>query len=396
MQDNLPVIDATSELNAAIILETGDFFLGKGVGHKGSVEGEICFNTSMTGYQEILTDPSYTGQIINFTTPHIGNVGTNSYDYESKTNGAKGLVLRSTISQPANFRSELAFNDWLIKYGIVGIADVDTRAITKIIRERGVCNAVISFVDEGDEINIATLLNKIRKLPPLLNVDLAVNVTSKRSHIYKRKSQQFGRFVNHNNEPEHHVIVVDFGVKENILNLLCEQNLKLEIVPATTKAEKIIERNPDGVFLSNGPGDPAATGNYAIAMIRKILEAKIPIFGICLGHQLLALASGLKTEKMFQGHRGANHPVFNLSEQTVEITSQNHGFCVMKDDCPEHVEITHLSLFDDTVEGIELKNTPAFSVQYHPESSPGPHDSKYLFAKFKNLIEQSKCQKEKI
>lgn len=384
--NNLPVITATSELNAALVLEGGAFFLGKGIGKIGQAKGEICFNTSLTGYQEILTDPSYTGQIITFALPHVGNVGVNSYDCESDTTGACGLVVRDEVTQASNFRSESHFNDWLTAQNITGISGVDTREITTTIRGGGACNAIVSYVEDGEEINIAQLLEEVKNIPLLSGQDLASEVSCKERYTWEHESDQSEEKAT----TPYKVVVIDYGVKHNILNSLLAEGLQLKVVPADTKVSEILALEPDGVFLSNGPGDPAATGKFAIEIIQEIIVAGIPVFGICLGHQLLALASGLKSIKMHQGHRGGNHPVLFLDKSTVEITSQNHGFCITDEDLPDNVEVTHISLFDKSVEGLRRKDVPAFSVQYHPESSPGPHDSKYLFSDFVKLIEENK------
>lgn len=395
MTNNLPVITATSELNAALILESGAFFLGKGIGKIGEVEGEICFNTSITGYQEILTDPSYTGQIVTFSLPHVGNVGANRYDCESQEHGACGLVIRDEPSKASSFRSEIDFNEWLISKNITGISGIDTREITIKIRENGACNAIIVFTEEGQTIDLQKYLTKVRNSESLAGQDLASKVSCKESYAWQRYTEQFGKNIVLKESGIYKVVVLDFGVKENILNCLLREDLQLEIVPANTSFADIKAKNPDGVFLSNGPGDPAATGEVVIPVIKEILAAKIPVFGICLGHQLLALASGLKTTKMHQGHRGANHPVLFVQNKTVEITSQNHGFVVPMEGLSENIEVTHISLFDQTIEGLRLKDAPAFSVQYHPESSPGPHDSKYLFKEFVRLIAESRNQNAK-
>lgn len=395
-------LTANKNYNAALCFSDGTFFLGKGFGKKGEVCGEICFNTAMTGYQEILTDPSYAGQIITFTFPHIGNVGCNKDDNEAQKVFCRGLIIRENITEDSNFRSEVHFNEWLESKGLTGISGIDTRQLTRFIRTKGAGNAVIAFVAEGKELDIKKLSAKLKDLPTLNGTELCSKVTTKKSYKWKSKTIDLASPLatqwtpapankNHN----YKVVVMDYGVKENILNCLVDYGFEIIVMPATASFEEIMQHKPDGVFLSNGPGDPFATSQYAVPVIRKILDKNIPIFGICMGHQLLSIASGLNTTKMFQGHRGANHPVKNLQSGMVEITSQNHGFCVSKENISSNVEITHLSLFDNTVEGIRRKDKPAFSVQYHPESSPGPHDSRYLFKQFTTLIDQSKAKTAK-
>jgi carbamoyl-phosphate synthase small subunit len=407
---------ANKNLNAVLCLSDGSFFFGKGVGKKGETHGEICFNTAITGYQEILTDPSYAGQIINFTFPHIGNVGCNNDDNEAQKVFCHGLVIREDITQDSNFRSKSHLNTWLVKHGLTGISGIDTRALTRTIRTKGAGNVIIAFVAEGKELDTKKLTAKIAKLPTLNGMELCSKVSTKKvykwtpqqvrgdtvSSKYSTLSTSHSKLVTPHllrgpstNLPEkfthgYNVVVMDYGVKENILNCLVDHGFKITVLPAQSSFAEILKHKPDGVFLSNGPGDPFATSQYAAPVIRKILENKIPIFGICMGHQLLSIAAGLSTTKMFQGHRGANHPVKNLKKGVVEITSQNHGFCVPQENMPSNIEVTHISLFDNTIEGIRLKNRPAFSVQYHPESSPGPHDSRYLFEQFIELISNTK------
>ncbi len=383
-----PIIDATKELNAVLVFADGRCFFGKGIGAFGKVFGELCFNTALSGYQEILTDPSYTGQIITFTMPHIGNVGVNKDDNESMQKYANGLVVREEISSDANFRSENNFNYWLEKNNITGISSVDTREITLLLRENGAKNAMIFYAKEGEQINIKQLAEQVKKIPSLEGVELSsqISVTENSkwqnlSYKYLAPTKSFKNIFN--------VVVVDYGVKNNILNCLLINGCNLTIVNCRTCAEDILKLNPDGVFLSNGPADPEANSQYSTKIIQKLLASNIPIFGICMGHQLLALALGLKTVKMAQGHRGANHPVQNLVTKKVEITSQNHGFCVLDENLPDNVEITHKSLFDNSIEGIKLTNKPVFSVQYHPESSPGPSDSRYLFKEFIELMKKN-------
>ena len=385
---------ANSDIDAVLCVSDGGYVFGKGVGEFGETIGEICFNTAITGYQEIITDPSYAGQIITFTFPHIGNVGCNDEDIEASLAHCKGVILKSEITDQSNFRSEIEFNDWLKKQNLTGISGVDTRSLTRKIRHNGACNAIIAFVEQGEEIDTDKLIAKIKDLPTLDGMELASKVTTKQAYQFKEK--KISKFLQNQQNSQadngYKVVVVDFGIKNNILNDLLDYGFSLQVVPANATYAQIAQYKPDGVFLSNGPGDPFAVAQYALPMIKEVLANKIPIFGICMGHQLLSTASGLTTEKMHQGHRGANHPVKNLSNNIVEITSQNHGFCVSKQNIPENVKISHISLFDNTIQGIELTDRAAFSVQYHPESSPGPHDSKYLFAKFKELIDKSKCQ----
>lgn len=382
-----------SKRDAALIFSDGTCFYGHGIGKKAVTTGEICFNTAITGYQEILTDPSYSGQIITFTFPHIGNVGTNNKDIEANSINARGLVIREPITNPANYRSQEHLNSWLEKNNLTGISGIDTRKITKLIRAKGASIVAIIYSDKIDEDLIKKTVAEIKKSPDLNGVELAAKASENRQYRWSEegKWQQNQNSYNAISDKKLKVVAIDFGAKLNILRCLTEVGCDVEIVGAKTTFEEIMAHNPDGVFLSNGPGDPAATGEYAIPTIQKILEKNIPLFGICLGHQLLALAIGAKTFKMHQGHRGANHPVQNLKNKKVEITSQNHGFAVDKNSLPETAEVTHVSLFDQTVEGLCLKNRPAFSVQYHPESSPGPDDSFYLFEDFKALMEKNVC-----
>jgi carbamoyl-phosphate synthase large subunit len=382
-----------NKINAVLCLSDGSYFFGKGIGKKGKTIGEICFNTATTGYQEIITDPSYCGQIITFTFPHIGNVGCNQNDLEAKNPSCKGIVIREEITADSNFRSEIDLNQWLEKNNLTGICGLDTRALTKKIRTNGAQNAVIYFGNLDELIDTEKLISEISSMQDLNGAELCSQVSTKSSYNWNKSNfslEKKSKKYNHN----YKVVVIDFGVKQTILGCLFECGFEVIVVPAKTSFEEILKHNPDGVFLSNGPGDPMATSQYASEVIRKILAKKIPIFGICMGHQLLSIAAGLKTEKMFQGHRGANHPVKNLQTGMVEVTSQNHGFCVSAENIPSNIEITHISLFDNTIEGIRLKDSPAFSVQYHPESSPGPHDSRYLFEQFISLIESSKNSSE--
>lgn len=378
--------------NAVLIFADGTRFYGYGIGNYGVAIAEICFNTSITGYQEILTDPSYFGQIINFTFPHIGNIGVNNNDIEAKKVRASGLIIRDDITNPSNYRSQNHFQDWLKLNKLTGICSVDTRLITQKIRKDGANNVAIIYDQDLNEDIIEKTLSKIKNATDLNGVELALKASENQHYNWndEAKWMQNKNNYNQNNIKKYLVVAIDYGAKLNILRCLNEVGCDVKIVPADATFEDIMKYQPDGVFLSNGPGDPAETAKYTTKTIKKVLENKIPLFGICLGHQLLALATGAKTTKMVQGHRGANHPVQNLKNSKVEITSQNHGFCVDKNSLPKNVEITHISLFDGSIEGIKLNDCPAFSVQYHPESSPGPSDSFYLFKEFVELIDNSK------
>ena len=337
---------------AALILADGKVFFGKGLGKTGSTTGEICFNTGLTGYQETITDLSYAGQIITFTFPHIGNIGTNDEDNESVIPSAKGIVIREDITSPSNFRNELPLNDWLKKKKLTGICGVDTRALTRHIRLHGAQNATIAFFAEDRTIDIQAITEKTAQYPSLKGMELAEGVSLKESTKWTQGKWKLGKGFSENKNAKYKVVAIDYGAKLNIVRCLAEVGFDVTIVPSTTSAADILKHKPDGVFLSNGPGDPAATGEYALPILKELIDTDLPIFGICLGHQLLSLALGCTTTKMHQGHRGANHPVKDLATGKVEITSQNHGFVVTKNALPEDVEITHLSLFDDTVEGI--------------------------------------------
>lgn len=376
---------------AVLVLEDGTIFRGKGIGAEGTNTGEICFNTSMTGYQEILTDPSYAGQIITFTFPHIGNTGTNPEDIEAVNPAARGLIIREDITSPSNWRNTSHFDEWLKSYDIPGICGIDTRALTRHIRDHGAPKGIICHNQKG-EFDIEDLAHQAKEWPGLEGLDLAKEVFCSQSYSWNETKWAQENGYGKQESPEFHVVVMDFGVKRNILRSLASSGCSVTVVPGSTNADEILSRKPDGIFLSNGPGDPAATGEYAVPTIQNLLETDIPVFGICLGHQMLALALGGKTEKMHLGHRGANHPVSNLQEGKVEITSQNHGFKVIPGTLPENVEETHISLFDNSNEGIKVKNRPVFSVQYHPEASPGPQDSSYLFEQFaKNMKKRRKA-----
>ncbi len=378
--------------NAILVFPDGSHFYGYGIGKKATTTGEICFNTAITGYQEILTDPSYCGQIITFTFPHIGNVGVNLSDIESKTPKACGLIIREAITNPSSYRSQEHFNNWLVKNNLTGISGVDTRKITKLVRAYGAKTVAIIYQDEISEKTIADAVALLAKSADLNGVELAAVASLNQQYQWGAEGawNQFKNSYHSVAAKKFKVVAVDYGAKLNILRCLTEVGCNVTVVGAKASFAEIMSHNPDGVFLSNGPGDPAATGVYAIPVIQEILRNNIPLFGICLGHQLLALAIGATTSKMHQGHRGANHPVQNLKTGKVEITSQNHGFCVDAGSLPVNAEITHLSLFDGTVEGLRLKDKAAFSVQYHPESSPGPSDSFYLFEDFIRLIEVAK------
>tara|TARA_Y100000748_G_scaffold261525_1_gene229655 strand:+ start:661 stop:1839 length:1179 start_codon:yes stop_codon:yes gene_type:complete len=367
-----------------LILENGAVFQGFAIGAKKSVVGEVCFNTSMTGYQEIISDPSYAGQIINFTFPHIGNVGTNLDDSETYKPFVNGIIINCDISEPSNFRSIKHFDLWLKKNDIPGLCNIDTRSLTSLIRSNGAPKGCVNTLGKRGN-SVKKNLDQIIKWPGLNGLDLAKEVSCKEIFTWNPKKTK----------SKLKIVAIDYGIKHNILNSLQKFNTEIIIVPANTRSEKILEFNPDGIFLSNGPGDPKATGKYAIPIIKDLIKSNIPIFGICLGHQLVSLAFGAKTKKMFQGHRGANHPVKNIQTQKVEITSQNHGFVVTEESIPSSIKVTHKSLFDGTIEGIKHKSKDIFSVQYHPEASPGPHDSHYLFKKFIEMINKNKKNAKK-
>ena len=383
-----------SQKNTGIlVLENKKIFKGIGIGYQGEATGEVCFNTSLTGYQEIISDPSYAGQIINFTFPHIGNVGTNKEDFESDRIWTKGVVFNSEITSPSNYRSFQHLDAWLKKNKIVGITGLDTRSLTNFIRDKGAPKGTIAYSNKS-KFHINKLINSTIKWSGLKNLDLAEKVTTQKNYIWKglktwRKEHGYRK----NNQNSFHVVAIDYGIKKNILRYFSDFKCKVTVVSCKTSAEKILSLKPNGVFLSNGPGDPAATGKYAIQIIQNLIKKKIPLFGICLGHQILALALGGKTKKMKLGHRGANHPVKNLISENVEITSQNHGFEVVRENLPKNIQITHKSLFDNSIEGIRLKNNPVFSVQYHPESNPGPQDSVYLFQEFINNMKKNAKKK---
>ncbi len=376
---------------ALLVLADGTVIEGQGAGATGIAVGEVCFNTAMTGYQEILTDPSYAGQIITFTFPHIGNVGTNDEDMESPSlaAGVRGCVLRASITAPSNWRAAQHLDAWLKARGIIAITGVDTRALTALIRENGMPHAVIAHDPDG-RFDVEALKREAAAWPGMVGLDLAKEVTAGQSYAWDETEWRWGEGYGRQESPRFHVVAIDYGLKRNILRELATAGCKLTVVPATATAEEILERKPDGVFLSNGPGDPAATGVYAVPEIRKLVDSGLPLFGICLGHQMLGLALGGTTAKMHQGHHGANHPVKDFTTDKVEITSMNHGFAVDRDSLPATVEETHVSLFDGSNCGLKVKDRPVFSVQYHPEASPGPQDSHYLFTRFVALMEARK------
>ncbi|KAA1058524.1 glutamine-hydrolyzing carbamoyl-phosphate synthase small subunit [Azospirillum argentinense] len=384
-QSILPAGDAGA-YTGVLVLADGTVFKGRGIGAVGDSVGEVCFNTSMTGYQEILTDPSYAGQIITFTFPHIGNTGANPEDIETVTPAARGLILRADVTDPSNWRATRHLDDWLKSYGLVGLAGVDTRRLTRRIRDLGAPNGVVAHAPDG-KFDLDALVAKAKGWPGLEGMDLAKDVSCRQTYGWDEGAWTLGAGYATQVSPRFHVVAIDFGAKRNILRCLAAAGCKVTVVPGTATVEDVMRHKPDGVFLSNGPGDPAATGEYAVPTIKGLLDTGLPMFGICLGHQMLSLALGAKTKKMPLGHRGANHPVKDLASGRVEITSQNHGFVVMEETLPADAEVTHVSLFDGTNEGIRLKNKPVFSVQYHPEASPGPQDSHYLFDRFVALMD---------
>ncbi|HEX4183429.1 MAG TPA: glutamine-hydrolyzing carbamoyl-phosphate synthase small subunit [Caulobacteraceae bacterium] len=385
--------DLLPGVTGVLALADGTILQGIGVGATGEAPGEVCFNTAMSGYQEILTDPSYMAQIVCFTFPHIGNVGVNLEDVEQFGQGAatsaRGAIFRDVPTPPANWRAHGDLETWLKRRGVVALAGVDTRALTLAIRERGMPNAVIAHEPDG-KFDLEALVEKARAWPGILDLDLAKDASSLQPFQFEEGLWSWPEGYAKPDDPKYEVVVVDYGIKRNILRSLNSVGARVTVVPATTTAEEILARNPDGVVLSNGPGDPAATGEYAVPQIRKLVESGKPLFGICLGHQMLALAMGARTRKMDQGHHGANHPVKDLTTGKVEIVSMNHGFTVDRDSLPAPVQETHVSLFDGTNAGIALKDRPVFSVQHHPEASPGPTDSLYLFERFARLMDETR------
>lgn len=385
----VPLDWSTKPTTARLVLADGTVIEGEGLGATGSAVGEVCFNTAITGYQEVLSDPSYAAQIVTFTFPHIGNVGANGEDSETSNlamrAGVRGCVLRASVTDPSNYRAVEHFDQWLKARGIIAISGVDTRALTAVIREGGMPNAVIAHEPSG-KFDLARLEAEARSWPGLLGLDLVPEVTCGQSYAWDEMRWVWGKGYGRLADPQFHVVAIDYGLKRNILRCLASAGARVTVVPATATAEDVLARNPDGVFLSNGPGDPAATGVYAVPVIRKLVASGLPVFGICLGHQMLALALGARTAKMHQGHHGANHPVKDTTTGKVEITSMNHGFAVDRASLPKGVVETHVSLFDGSNCGIRLEGKPVFSVQYHPEASPGPQDSHYLFAQFAAMM----------
>ncbi len=372
---------------AALVLADGTVLWGKGLGAAGNTVGEVVFNTSMTGYQESLTDPSFAGQIITFTFPHIGNVGANAEDIESANPPVRGCILRADITQPSNWRASRSLDAWLAAHNIPGISGIDTRALTRRIRDIGAPNGVLAHAPDGN-FDLEALVAQAAAWPGLEGMDLAKDVSCTQQYGWDETLWTLGQGFGRQENADLHVVAVDYGAKRNILRCLANAGCRVTVVPAETTLEQVMSHKPDGVFLTNGPGDPAATGIYAEPMIKGVLKSGVPLFGICLGHQMLARALGGTTGKMPIGHRGANHPVKDLTSGKVEITSQNHGFVVIEESLPAGVKVTHRSLFDGSVEGLEVEGKPVFSVQYHPEASPGPMDSHYLFDKFVRLMKR--------
>ncbi|MDE8653634.1 glutamine-hydrolyzing carbamoyl-phosphate synthase small subunit [Novosphingobium album (ex Liu et al. 2023)] len=369
-----------------LVLADGHVLWGRGFGAVGEAVGEVCFNTAMTGYQEVMTDPSYAAQIVTFTFPHIGNVGINDEDLESRVDGAVACVVREDVTLASNFRSRGEFGPWLASKGKIGLAGIDTRALTRRIRMAGAPNAVIAH-DPAGKFDVPALLKRARDWPGLEGMDLAKLVSRQTAQDWEGSTWTLGKGYGRSaHDPRPHVVAIDYGAKDNIFRNLVKAGARVTVVPAETPLDAVLALEPAGVFLSNGPGDPAATGAYAVPVIQGLLERDIPVFGICLGHQMLALAAGGTTAKMFQGHRGANHPVKRLADDVVEITSMNHGFAVDNVSLPDAIEETHVSLFDGTNCGIAIRGKRAFGVQYHPEASPGPQDSFYLFEKFVEMM----------
>ena len=395
MQGSRPPADWSQRTRTArLLLDNGMVLEGYGVGATGMAVGEVCFNTAMTGYQEVLTDPSYAGQFITFTFPHIGNVGANGEDEEQLPpgqgfEGARGLIVKADITDPSNWRAHQHLDAWLKARNIIGLCGVDTRALTALIRKNGMPNAALSHAPDG-QFDLDAMDEALAAFPGLNDQDLVPGVTSPSRTLWREGSWSLGDGYPVLGEGELHVVAIDYGVKRNILRLLADRGCRVTVVPATISADEVLALNPDGLFLSNGPGDPAATGTYAADTITRLVESGLPTFGICLGHQMLALALGARTTKMHQGHHGANHPVMDYTTGKVEVTSMNHGFTVDTQTLPDSVEATHISLFDGTNAGLRHKRLPVFSVQYHPEASPGPRDSHYLFDRFVAAIREKK------
>ncbi len=389
MADAKPVT-APEGATGVLVLANGDIAWGRGFGAEGEAVGEVCFHTAMTGYQEVMTDPSFAGQIITFTFPHIGNVGANPDDVEANDPHALGIIVREDVTAPSNFRSVERLDDWMKRHDRIGLSGIDTRALTRRIRTGGAPNGVISHRADG-KFDIPLLLEMAKAWPGLEGMDLAISVTTETHYGWEGGIWRlgFGYGAGGAEDTRPHVVAIDYGAKRNIYRNLVKAGAKVSVLPATATFDQVMALKPDGIFLSNGPGDPAATGEYAVPVIQALLETRIPLFGICLGHQLLGLAVGAGTTKMFQGHRGANHPVKRLSDGAVEITSMNHGFAVLSETLPATARETHVSLFDGSNAGFELTDRPAFSVQYHPEASPGPQDSFYLFEKFVGSLEKA-------
>jgi carbamoyl-phosphate synthase small subunit len=391
---NAPAGWTARKPTALLALASGEILEGFGVGATGVAVGEVCFNTAMTGYEEILTDPSYAAQIITFTFPHIGVVGTNEEDIETvnlaASAGARGAIFRADMTDPSNFRATRRLDGWLAARGIIGLTGVDTRALTAKIRRDGMPNAVIAHDGQG-EFDRDALLAQARGWPGIDGMDLVPDVATTQRYDWDQTSWTLDAGYGQLGETKHRVVAIDYGIKRNILRLLADAGCAVTVVPATATAEEILALKPDGVFLSNGPGDPAATGVYAVPTIQALLKTKLPLFGICLGHQMLGLAIGARTMKMAQGHHGANHPVKDFTTDKVEIVSMNHGFAVDPATLPDNARVTHVSLFDGSNCGIALTDRPAFSVQHHPEASPGPRDSHYLFRRFVDMMAERKA-----
>ena len=384
-----PARAGPSGATAALVLGDGTVFWGHGVGATGNGVGEVCFNTAMTGYQEIMTDPSYAGQIITFTFPHIGNIGANPEDIEGDVTAARGVILRADITEPSNWRAIQHLDAWLKGRNLVGIAGIDTRALTRRIRDAGAPTGCLAHDPTGN-LDVTALHKQAAAWPGLEGMDLAAEVSCRQTYTWDETRWALGQGYGKLKDSTYHVVAVDYGAKRNILRCLASLGCRVTVVPADTSAKDILRRQPDGIFLSNGPGDPAATGAYAVPIIQDLLATGMPVFGICLGHQILARALGARTSKMHLGHHGANHPVKDLATGKVEITSQNHGFAVEPESLPDSVEVSHISLFDGSNEGLRVKDRPIFSVQYHPEASPGPRDSHYLFERFVDTIRTHK------